>query len=71
MICVAVSRLFSVYSNYFYTNIQEFSGVAILLASMVWLRLIVLIIFYGAILYQLCSQGLYHPIEIIKSFLRF
>ena len=64
--CIVVSMLFS--SSYgLYQNMKQYTFFAVILTVMVWIRTLMLIILYGAILYRICMEKKYHPILIIKK----
>lgn len=68
--CIIVSELFSDYSQFYYANIKHYSLFAVILATMVWIRTLVLIVLYGAILYKGCVEKTYHPIRILMRALK-
>jgi len=62
---IVLSRLFSIYVNHFAK--MEYGALGLLLLACVWLRLSILLLFYGAILGKLVDEGSYHPFQIIKD----
>lgn len=68
--CIIVSGLYSDYSQFVYANISQHSLFAVILAAMVWIRTLVLIVLYGAILCKGCIEKTYHPVQVLKNALK-
>lgn len=62
----ALSWIFSLYIRYFSSYPQLYGGIGLLLLAFIWLKICVLLIFYGWILASLTAQERYHPIQILK-----
>lgn len=67
---IIVCMLFSLYLRFGSAEMGYLSGSSLLFAGMLWLRTVILVLLYGAILCDLLAQDKYHPISIIKKVLR-
>ena len=70
VLCIFVSVLYSHYLQHFNANTEHYSLFTIVLATMVWIRTLVLIILYGAIVYKKIAEKNYHPIRILMNALK-
>lgn len=61
-----LSWLFSLYIRYFSRYPQLYGSIGMLLLALIWLKICILLVFYGAILAWLTAQNGYHPIQILK-----
>lgn len=67
---VAVAEAFSVYMRWSLLKGRTLTDLSILFLGMLWLRLSILILLYGAVLCRLLSGNAYHPARIIGCALK-
>lgn len=60
-----LSRLFSLYVNHFAR--LQYGSIGLLLLACIWLKLCIILVFYGALLGKLIHTDEFHPIDILKD----
>ena len=66
----ALSWLFSLYIRYFSRYQQLYGSIGLLLLAFIWLKICMLLVFYGGILASLAARDAYHPVRILKEVFR-